>query len=70
MDLRKSEMRKKIVKYLIYKEGEFLAEKKLPKIENHKWHELFEYKKIGIPLKSLPVHPNRLDIDIRAHPDE
>jgi hypothetical protein len=32
MDNRKWEMRKKIVKFLIYKEGEFLAEKKLTKV--------------------------------------
>ncbi len=49
IDLRKSEMRKKIVKYLILKEGEFLIEKKLSKVDKFKWHELFDYTKIHIP---------------------
>lgn len=49
MDARKSELRKKIVQYLIYKEGEFLATRNVAKVENNKWHDLFDYKKVEIP---------------------
>ena len=49
MDMRRMEMRKNIVKFLISKEAEFLGDKKLTKIDNHKWDELFDYKKVKIP---------------------
>lgn len=62
-------MRRKIVNYLIYKEGEFLAAKKLTKLDNFKWHDEFDYKKVQIPEKSLPVHPNNVQSDLRTFPE-
>lgn len=70
MDVRKSEMRRKIVQYLIYKEGQLLADKKLTKVENNKWHDSFDYKRVQIPEKTLPVHPTQTTTDLRAYAEE
>lgn len=69
MDMRRMEMRKNVVKFLISKEAELLGEKKLVKVDNHKWDELFDYKKVKIPEKALPIHPNSVGSEIRALAD-
>ena len=47
-----------------------MAEKKLTKVDPFKWHDLFDIKKIEIPQKSLPIHPNQTDTDMRLFPDQ
>lgn len=41
----------------------------MAKIDNHKWDEQFDYKKVKIPEKALPIHPNSASSEIRALAD-
>lgn len=51
------------------KEGQFLIKIGETKVSDKNWHPKFEYKKILIPMASLPVHPHVKNADLRAYPD-
>jgi hypothetical protein len=64
-DARRREVRKKIVAYLLAKEAEFLAEKKIDKLNVSNWNEGFDPNQYEIPTKSLPTHPNAKNAEIK-----
>lgn len=68
-DVRRVQVREKIVEYLLVKQAEYIAaapantEIKL----SSSWVKGFNYQNVEIPLLSLPVHPHAKNSDMREY---